>query len=177
MANLDSIRSINGANALVQIDGSTIGYATGVTVNEVYGLQRIDVLGEIDSRDIEPIGRVVNVQITFIRMIPTNQDTEGTAGGGSARRGLTPDHTQGDDQETRTESVTDFFQKGFDLKILDSGDFQEPDAVDSKKGRYLIEGCRPASQSFALSRGTLMGINVNCEALRLTELDSTNNAS
>lgn len=176
MANLDSIRSINGANAIVEVNGQTLGYATGVTVNEVYGLQRIDVLGEIDSRDIEPIGRVVNVQITFIRMIPTEiQNPSNKVGGGSARRGLTPDHIQGDSNQDRTVSVTDFFQKGFDLKIIDSGEFADTNSIESKGARYIIEGCRPASQSFALSRGTLMGINVNCEALRLVELDSPSN--
>src|SRR5210317_367268 len=91
MAGLENIRSINGANAIVKRGDQIIGYATGVNVNEIYGLQRIDVLGEIDSRDIEPIGRVVNVAITFIRMIPNADASQSNAkGGGSVQRGLTP---------------------------------------------------------------------------------------
>jgi len=164
MANFNNIRSINGANAVVKLAGKTIGYATGVSVNEVYGLQRIDVLGEIDSRDIEPIGRVVNVVITFIRMVKNSSDAEdGNRGGGAVARGMIPNVGAEATFEDTTESITTFFQNGFDLEIQDSFGDDTP--------RYRIEGCRPSSQSFALTRGTLMGVNVSCEAIRLIELD------
>lgn len=162
----NNIRSINGANALVKKDGETIGYATGVSVNEVYGLQRIDVLGEIDSRDIEPIGRIVNVVITFIRMAPNSGDEEGNRGGGAVARSLIPNVGENASFASATSTVTDFFESGFDLLIQDS--FGGSDV----KSRYKIEGCRPSSQSFALTRGTLMGVNVSCEAIRLIEMDS-----
>lgn len=166
---LTNIRSINGANALVKVDNKTLGYATGVTVNEVYGLQRIDVLGEIDSRDIEPIGRVVNVQISFIRMTPNpaSGSQDGNRGGGSAQRGLVPHAKSEDDNQENTEIVTRFFEDGFDLDIFDSGAFES----DEPELRYTIVGCRPSSQSFAITRGTLMGVNVTCEALRIVEKD------
>jgi hypothetical protein len=167
---LNNIRSINGANALVKVGNKTLGYATGVTVNEVYGLQRIDVLGEIDSRDIEPIGRVVNVQVSFIRMTPNpaSGSQEGNRGGGSAQRGLVPYAKSEDDNRENTEIVTQFFEDGFDLDIFDSGDFE---GAGEPVLRYTIVGCRPSSQSFAITRGTLMGVNVTCEALRIVEKD------
>lgn len=169
MASLDqqNIRSINGANAVVKRDGQILGYATGVNVSEIYALQRIDVLGEAYSRDIEPIGVVVNVSIGFIRMV--NQlGYDNDAGGGGAAKGLVPKVTQSQNIKESTKSLTDFFQAGFDLEIQDSQAF----GVDSvPKQRYIIQGCRPSSQAFALTRGTLMGINVMCEALRLVELD------
>ncbi len=162
----NNIRAVNGANAIVKIGQQTIGYATGVSVNEVYGLQRIDVLGEIDSRDIEPIGRIVNVVITFIRMVNNTGDVQANRGGGAVSRSLIPSVGENASEAEATAEITDFFEKGFDLEIQDSfGD----DAVS----RYRIVGCRPSSQSFALTRGTLMGVNVSCEALRLIELDAT----
>ena len=165
----NNIRSVNGANALVKVGDKILGYATGVTVNEVYGLQRIDVLGEIDSRDIEPIGRTVNVQISFIRMVNNpNGGQDGNRGGGAARRGLVPSVEDGASPSEATQAVTDFFEQGFDLTVLDSGDFNGVDA----KERYVIQGCRPSSQSFAVTRGTLMGVNVTCEALRMLEIDA-----
>ena len=160
----NNIRAVNGANAIVKIGTETIGYATGVSVNEVYGLQRIDVLGEIDSRDIEPIGRIVNVVITFIRMVNNPENTPANRGGGAGARSLVPNVGDNASQTTATATITEFFEKGFDLEIIDS--FGE-NAVS----RYRIEGCRPSSQSFALTRGTLMGVNVSCEAIRLIELD------
>jgi len=166
MAGLENIRSINGANAIVKRGDQIIGYATGVNVNEIYGLQRIDVLGEIDSRDIEPIGRVVNVAITFIRMIPNADASQSNAkGGGSVQRGLTP-RSDINSNAVNTQNVTSFFQQGFDLEIFDSADFET-----EAQSRYFIQGCRPSSQSFALTRGTLMGVNVTCEAIRIVETD------
>lgn len=169
---INNIRSVNGANAIVKVDGKTLGYATGVTVNEVYGLQRIDVLGEIDSRDIEPIGRTVNVQISFIRMVgnPSNAD-DGNRGGGAAQRGLVPHSRFTDDRFDSTLKVTEFFEKGFDLQIFDSADFGDDPTGGNTTARYTIVGCRPSSQSFAVTRGTLMGVNVTCEALKLVEGD------
>ncbi len=161
----DNIRAVNGANAIVKIGDQTIGYATGVSVNEVYGLQRIDVLGEIDSRDIEPIGRIVNVVITFIRMVNNSGGPDANRGGGAVARSLIPNVGENASGSDATATITDFFEKGFDLEIQDSF------PADDAKARYRIVGCRPSSQSFALTRGTLMGVNVSCEALRLVELD------
>jgi hypothetical protein len=169
MASLDqpNIRSINGANAVVKKGDVVLGYATGVNVSEIYALQRIDVLGEAYSRDIEPIGVVVNVSIGFIRMI--NQvGYDNDVGGGAAKKGLVPTVSETDTVKQSTKTLTDFFQDGFDLVIEDSQAFA---GETVKKVRYVIQGCRPSSQAFALTRGTLMGINVMCEALRLVERD------
>lgn len=162
----NNIRAVNGANAIVKIGDQTIGYATGVSVNEVYGLQRIDVLGEIDSRDIEPIGRIVNVVITFIRMVNNTGDVDANRGGGAVSRSLIPNVGENASESDATKTITDFFETGFDLEIQDSFDTD-----GEAQARYRIVGCRPSSQSFALTRGTLMGVNVSCEALRLVELD------
>jgi len=169
MANgtLPELRSINGSNALVMIDvegegQKVIGYATGVTVTEAIALNRIDVLGSIDSQDIEPIGRVVSGSIGLMRMT-----VKGTDGGGAGSQSLTPKHDS-TDSISRTKDLMDFMTAGFDLIIKDSSNFA-PD--DGPKVRYTVKGCRPSSHSFALSRGMLMGVNVTFEALMLIEGD------
>jgi len=181
MSQPSTLRSINGANALVVKDGNIMGYATGVTVNEVYAVQRIDVLGEIDSRDIEPIGRIVNVSISFIRMVnalSTDADQGPGASpferaGGAVAKGLIPTTNESASNRQLTKSVTDFYQSGFDLVIRDSADFADAEGTKvPAKDRYKVVGCRPTSQSFAITRGTLMGINVSLEALRLVEMDA-----
>jgi hypothetical protein len=161
------LRSINGSNAMVLIDiegeqPRVIGYATGVTVTEAIALNRIDVLGSIDSQDIEPIGRVVSGSIGLMRMTVRDKD-----GGGSGSQGLTPKHG-GTDSIGRTKELMDFMTLGFDLQINDSSDFA-PD--QEARRRYTVKGCRPSSHSFALSRGMLMGVNVTFEALMLIEED------
>ena len=83
-------------------------------------------------------------------------------------RKLLPSTASGSRNVQNTQIVTEFFEKGFDLVIQDSAGFEE---ADDPKTRYTIEGCRPSAQSFAISRGTLMGVNVACEALRIIEQD------
>lgn len=166
------LRSINGSNAyvIIEVDGQepkVVGYATGVTVTEAIALNRIDVLGSIDSQDIEPIGRVVSGSIGLMRMTVTGSDADKT-GGGAAAQNLVPAHLTTADSIQRTKDLMDFMTKGFDLIITDSSNFDPDDEV---KERYRVEGCRPSSHSFALSRGMLMGVNVTFEALRLVEVD------
>jgi len=159
------LRSINGSNALIRVvpsDGieKTVGYATGVSVTESIALNRIDVLGQIDSKDIEPIGRIVSGTIGLMRMT-----TSGTDGGGAGKQKLTPLHTENATASDRTKDVMDFMETGFDLIIQDSAVFEGTEA----KERYRVVGCRPSSHSFALSRGMLMGVDVTFEALKLVE--------
>lgn len=179
-------RSINGSNALVQIqrDGEepvVVGYATGVTVQEVIALNRIDVLGRIESKDIEAIGRSVSGSIGLMRMVPIGDDL--FPGGGAANAGVLPVHPAGSDPTNdadataRTRTVMQFMEVGFDLVIKDSANFEEAGGEATAPGvggttRYVIKGCRPSSHSFSLSRGTLMGVNVTFEAIAITEEDA-----
>jgi hypothetical protein len=165
-------RTINGANALVQIAGpdgkpKTVGYATGITVNEAFMLNRIDVLGVIDSKDIEPIGRTVSGTIGVMRMT-VNGEAGAYKGGGAASAGLIPTTTPEQSAVAKTQSVMDFMNNGFDLIIRDSAAY-DPDGGALE--RYKVIGCRPSSHSFQLSRGSLMGVNINFEALALVEVD------
>lgn len=164
----DQIRSINGANALIKVRTANgekiIGYATGVSVTENVIVNRIDVLGQIDSKDIEAIGRTVSGTIGLMRMTPMSTGE----GGGAGFQGVLPQHSDADSDITRTQGVMDFFNDGFDLIIQDSAAFS-PD--DQARVRYTIKGCRPTSHSFALSRGSLMGVNITFEALKMAESD------
>ena len=91
--------------------------------------------------------------------------------GGAGFTGLAP-NTSSDNFNIRTKSVVDFMNDGFDLEIVDSGTEAglAPDNVQGKS-RYKIKGCRTSSQSFSLSRGSIMGVNVTFEALQLIETD------
>lgn len=180
-------RSINGANALITIEVNggneqIVGYATGVTVQEVIALNRIDVLGRIESKDIEAIGRSVSGSIGLMRMVPIADPQ--FPGGGAANANLLPKHAQEsdplDDADAtgRTRTVMSYMDKGFNLKIKDAADYTVAgDSAEPGTGadRYVIVGCRPSSHSFSLSRGTLMGVNVTFEAIAMTEVDAVIN--
>lgn len=174
MAN--QIRSVNGANALIKVyipgesTARVVGYATGVSVTENILVNRIDVLGQIDTKDIEPIARTVSGTIGLMRMTPMSNTGEERreAGGGAFYQGVLADSTD-PDATVRTKKVMEFYNDGFDLVIVDSAAFA-PDT--QAQVRYEIKGCRPTSHSFAMSRGSLMGVNISFEALALLESDA-----
>ena len=57
--------------------------------------------------------------------------------------------------------MTRFFEDGFDLDIFDSGNY-DGNVNRSCVTQLLVR--RPSSQVFAITRGTLMGVNVTCGA-------------
>ena len=61
-------RAIAGARAKLYFNGVEAGWATGVSASENIQLQRIDVLGNIDSVEIEPIGRSVSMTADYVRI-------------------------------------------------------------------------------------------------------------
>ena len=162
-----TLRSINGANAIIKIEDKVLGYAMGVQVQEVIALNRINVLGQVETQDIEPIGRFVSGSISMMRMV-TGGDT--VPGGGAASNDLLPAHGESDDGKVRTKALDTFMQTGFDLTIQDA--YVEGDEEEGTP-RYTIKGCRVSSHTFTLTRGMLMGVNVTFEAIRMIENDAT----
>lgn len=59
---------LSGARAKLIVNGNEIGYASNVSASEQIALQRVDVLGDIDSKEIVPVGRAVSVQAAFVRI-------------------------------------------------------------------------------------------------------------
>ena len=69
---------VSGARARLYFNGTTLaGYCTGVRVSENIQLQRVDVLGDIDSQEIEPIRRQVTMTADFVRMLKTSLQAMG----------------------------------------------------------------------------------------------------
>ena len=175
------LRSINGANAIIEIENpdsqetTRIGYASEVTCVENFAVQRIDCLGEIESRDIEPLARAVTGSIGLMRMTLNTLDTDDPAGGAN-RVGLIPNAMEQDLNSSITRKTMDFFNQPFNLLIKDSDEFvnqqNSDDSNSSQKIRYKIIGCRPSQQSLSLSRGAILGVNVSFEAIRLVEADN-----
>ena len=66
-------RGISGARAELYFDGTKLaGWATGVSATENIQNQRIDVLGNIDTEEIEPVGRSVTMTADFVRILGTS---------------------------------------------------------------------------------------------------------
>jgi hypothetical protein len=61
--------AISGARARFFIGSKEIGWATGVSASENIVQQPIDILGNIDPVEIEPIGRSVTIQATAMRLL------------------------------------------------------------------------------------------------------------
>ena len=164
-----TLRSINGANAIIKIEDKVLGYAMGVQVQEVIALNRINVLGQVETQDIEPLGRFVSGSISMMRMVTSTSGGETSGGGGAASNDLLPAHGESDDGKVRTKALDTFMQTGFDLTIQDA--YVEGDGEEGTP-RYTIKACRVSSHTFTLTRGMLMGVNVTFEAIRMIENDA-----
>ena len=62
-------RAIAGARAELFFGNIRAGWATGISATENIQNQRIDVLGDIDTKEIEPIGRSVTMTADFVRIL------------------------------------------------------------------------------------------------------------
>ena len=74
-------RTFAGARAKIFAEGTKgkvqVGFATGVSGQENIQLQRIDVLGDIDSTEIEPVGRTVSFSCDYVRMLDNSIQEQG----------------------------------------------------------------------------------------------------
>ena len=70
-------RVVSGARARLIINGKVIGFATGVNISENIALQPVDVLGEIDPVEYEPLGRTVMMNCTAVRIKASSFKTLG----------------------------------------------------------------------------------------------------
>jgi len=132
-------RAFSGARAKLFFDTSKeVGWATGVNGQETIQLQRIDVLGNIDSVEIEPIGRSVSVTMDLVRII----------GKSLQEMGIWP--------RGGTAEVIDFPEMS--IEVYDSiGD----------KPIYKIVGAKAETRSWRVDRGGVMSKNVTFQARRM----------
>ena len=155
---------ITGAKALITgKDGSVLGYATGIVVQEVVFNARVETLGTVDTREIETISRQVTGSISFMRIF--DKDVTG---------GLVV-NAQGSLVQRSADILSDA-RDDFNLKIYSissatdgAGNVPENPVV---KPVYEIIGCRVSSQTLAVDRGSFMALNVSFDALQLVKLDA-----
>jgi len=61
--------AISGARARFILNNKEVGWATGVSASENIIQQPIDVLGNLDPVEIEPVGRSVTIQASAMRLL------------------------------------------------------------------------------------------------------------
>ena len=132
-------KAFSGAAAKVYAETAKgrveVGWATGISGNENIALQRVDVLGEIDSQEIEPVGRTVSFTCEFVRI----------KSAGLQEMGLAP---RGD-----TVAVLEFPELTFEIW----------DQVDDKV-RIKLMGCKCESRGWRLDRQSVMTENASYQA-------------
>lgn len=128
----------SGARAKLIVNGAEIGFATGVSASENIQLQRVDVLGNIDSQEIVPVNRVVSVQADFVRI--TNESLN--------ELGIMP--------RGNTIDVLNFPE--ITLEVYDQ-------VGDSPVWR--VEGARCESRSWQVQSGSIVTVNASFQARRI----------
>ena len=129
---------LRGARAKLVVNGNEIGYASNVSASEQIALQRVDVLGSIDSKEIVPVGRTVSVQAAFVRI----------SGQSLKDLGLIP--------RGGTVDVINFPE--ITMEVYD----QVSDQLI-----WRVEGCRAESRSWTVQAGSIVTSNASFQARRL----------
>ena len=134
----ETYRPFTGARAILRFDDIEAGWATGVSGSENITLQRVDVLGDIDSKEIEPVARTVTMTADFVRII----------GASLQALGIIP---TGD-----TAQVINF--PSLTAEIYDEvGD----------QMIYRVEGLKTESRSWRVDRQGLMTVNCTFQGRRM----------
>ena len=132
-------RAFSGARATLYFEGNiTAGWATGVRGTESIMLQRVDVLGNIYSEEIEAISNTVTMNADFVRIIGNSLQTMGIWPPGGTREIV--------NFPEMTATIWD-----------EIGDTQI----------YKIEGIKCESRNFTVDRQGLMTVNATFQARRL----------
>ena len=153
---------ITGAKALISLDGKVAGYATGIVVQEAIINGRVETLGTVDTREIEPISRIVTGSISFMRIFNRSVDNE---------------FLTNEDADLVTRSNQILTQPDeFDVIIYNIGHEAAvgEGEIPAPKAVYKIVGCKPSSQTVAVDRNSFMGLQVTFDALYLVKLDEDN---
>jgi hypothetical protein len=134
-------RSFSGARCQVRIDGTEVGWATGVEVDENLGLVRVDVMDDPYSQEIELVGVTVSGQVSQV-VIYGRTLAEAAAGA---------KYPQG--------SKTDLILKSPGTLTI----------LDSIEGKVLLEvqGFKFSSRHFSIDRNSVMMTNASFQAIKL----------
>ena len=134
-------RAFAGARARLFFNGSIeAGWATGCSGSENIQLQRVDVLGDIDTQEIEPIGRTVTMTADFVRI----------TGESLKQMGI---WAKGD-----TTGIINFPE--MTAEVFDSTD-------GSAAATYRIEGLKCETRNWRVDRSGLMSVNATFQGRRM----------
>ncbi len=164
------VNVITGAKAIIKIDDSVAGYATGISISEVTFNGRVDSLGFIDTREVVPIGRNVSGTVNFIRVFANNSENlyEDVADGEVDEEAVVNSASSADDDDNeRTDEVLN--RKPFKLVIYDNHNNE----AGAELPMYEIHGCRVSSQNIVVDRGSMMGVQCTFDATHLIRLPGT----
>jgi hypothetical protein len=152
---------ITGAKAKITINGAVVGYATGISIAENTLNGRVESLGYIDSREIVPISRNVQVMATMIRIFDAyvgnaGNGIQGVAGGDTDDNGFV--NSAAVVERTIEDRTRDVLNKAyFDIQIIDS-------SSSDNKVIYTVKNCKISSQNIVVDRASLMGVQVMMDA-------------
>jgi len=144
--------AVSGARAKFIVNGTEVGWATGIQGTETVDVIPIAVLGEVDVQEHEVVGRSVNFSAAFVRIL----DEPLTLAGGETA--LFP---TGDDSSTGADHPVNF-ARDTKLQVVVFDDINE-NAI------YTFENVKPTSRSFTVDRGGIMATNATFVATRMKD--------
>lgn len=133
---------ISGARAVLILDNTEVGWATGIQGTETVQVVPIAVLGEVDVQEHEVVGRTCSFTASFVRILDEP---------------LT--------QATGTTVVNDIGELLNDMTGMTAEVF---DSVNNKP-IYTFFDVKMTSRAFTVDRGGVMAVNATFVATRVKD--------
>lgn len=135
-------RGFAGARACIYVEGNIkAGWATGVNGTEQIQNQRVDVLDNIDSEEIEAVGRSAQFSMDFVRILKKPL----------AQMGIWP--------QGGTAEIVEW--PPMMIEVYDTVGDQPV---------YRLHGCKPSSRNFRVEARSLAGTGTTWDAIRIEEV-------
>jgi len=139
--------AISGAAAKLLVNGVVVGRATGVSASETITQVPVQVLGEIDVVEYEPVSRDVTFTADVVRI---SLDAVNKSSGSLQSQGAWP--------RGGTVEVINFPE--MTALILDI-------TKDPEQVIYKIEGVSPETRTWRVDQGSIMTVNASFRARRM----------
>ena len=133
-------KAISGASCKVFLaaTGQEVGWATGVDVSENIQVQRVDIIGDIDSQEIVPTRRTATMSVSAIKIQREPLEEYGAWNTG--------------DTAAMINAVA------LDFAVIDEA---------SGETLLLLEGCKPTTRTFRVDSQSLFNENLSFEVRRI----------
>ena len=140
----------SGPKCIIKKDGAVVGFGTDIQVSVSQDLARINVLGDVHSKQIEVVGISVTVSMGMVRIWREAPANDGSLAGSPENMGMMGRGT--------TSDIV--FAPSYNIEAFNSLEGQN---------LFVVEGCKLDSHGVSIDARGIAGQNVSFQGIRMSD--------